>query len=150
MRKSRAGQVFLWIFLLGGTAVFIFPFLFMISNSFEDFTYMLPDPPRLLPEKFVLSNYMSILQNQHIDIYFINSVIITLATTVIGIVISTLSAFVDEAVRKVIIATPDRNNGSAGELEFTYSEHASGILLEFTVPNLEIWDLVCIETEPIQ
>lgn len=93
MRKSRTGQLFLWIFLLGGTAVFIFPFLFMISNSFEDFTYVLPDPPRLLPEKFVLLNYISILQNQHIERYFLNSIIITLATTVIGIAISTLSAY---------------------------------------------------------
>ena len=93
MKKSRIGQILLWIFLTGGAVAFIFPFLFMISNSFEDFTYTLPDPPRLLPRQFVLSNYISILQNQHIEIYFFNSAIITLTTTVIGIAISTLSAY---------------------------------------------------------
>lgn len=61
-----------------------------------------------------------------------------------------IKVLVDETVKKVILATPDRNNGTPAELEFAYSEHVRGVLLEFTVPNLEIWGLVCIETEPIQ
>ncbi|OGO80610.1 MAG: ABC transporter permease [Clostridiales bacterium GWC2_40_7] len=93
MKRNSTGQTFLWIILLFGTAVFIFPFIFMISNSFEDFTYVLPNPPRLLPKEFVLSNYMKVLKGQHIATYFANSVIITLATTALGLIISTLSAY---------------------------------------------------------
>jgi Uncharacterized conserved protein len=59
-----------------------------------------------------------------------------------------IKVLVNENVKKVVIATPDFNNGSAKELDFTYSEHVRGRLLEFTVPILEIWNLVCIETEP--
>lgn len=60
-----------------------------------------------------------------------------------------IKVLVDETVKKVFIASPDQNNGSAAVLECTFSEHSRGILLEFTVPMLEIWDLIHIETEPI-
>ncbi len=60
-----------------------------------------------------------------------------------------IKVLIDETVKKVILATPDHNNGIPAELEFTYSEHARGVLLEFTVPILDIWDLIYIETEPM-
>lgn len=93
MKKYSIGQLLLWIILIGGAAVFIFPFVFMISNSFEDFTYVLPDPPRLFPKVFVLSNYIKVLTNQHIAVYFLNSTVITAATTILGLAVSTLSAY---------------------------------------------------------
>lgn len=92
-KKNNIGQAFLWIVLLGGTAVFIFPFIFMIGNTFIDFSITLPMPPKLFPEKFVLANYAYILGKQHILQHFSNSVLITVATTFIGLLISTLSAY---------------------------------------------------------
>lgn len=61
-----------------------------------------------------------------------------------------VKVLVDETVKRVFLASPDQNNGSAAVLEFTFSEHSRGILLEFTVPMLEIWDLINIETEQME
>ena len=45
------GQILLWVLLIGALLVFSVPFFFMISNSFEEFSYVLPYPPRLLPDQ---------------------------------------------------------------------------------------------------
>ncbi len=60
-----------------------------------------------------------------------------------------VKVLVDENIKKVFVASPNQYNGSPRKLEFTYSEHSRGKLLEFTVPFLEIWALIWIETEPI-
>ena len=45
------GQILLWIILVGALLIFSVPFLFMISNSFEEFSYVLPYPPKLFPTR---------------------------------------------------------------------------------------------------
>ncbi len=88
-----AQQLLLWVLLLAGLAVFVFPFLFMIGNSFEKFTFVLPDPPRVLPEHFVLDNYRDILAKEHLFRSFVNSAIIACSTTLGSLFISSLSAY---------------------------------------------------------
>ena len=38
------GQILLWALLISALLVFSVPFFFMISNSFEEFSYVLPYP----------------------------------------------------------------------------------------------------------
>lgn len=52
-RSEILGQALLWVLLIGALLVFSVPFLFMISNSFEEFSYVLPYPPKLLPTRLV-------------------------------------------------------------------------------------------------
>lgn len=49
------GQILLWALLIGALLVFSVPFFFMISNSFEEFSYVLPYPPRLLQTRLDFS-----------------------------------------------------------------------------------------------
>ena len=56
------GQILLWALLIGALLVFSVPFFFMISNSFEEFSYVLPYPPRLLPTRLDFSAYKHILE----------------------------------------------------------------------------------------
>ena len=39
------GQILLWALLISALLVFSVPFFFMISNSFGEFSYVLPYPP---------------------------------------------------------------------------------------------------------
>ena len=55
------GQILLWIILVGALLIFSVPFLFMISNSFEEFSYVLPYPPKLFPTRLDFSAYQHIL-----------------------------------------------------------------------------------------
>jgi multiple sugar transport system permease protein len=87
------GQALLWIFLLGALFVFSIPFLFMISNSFEEFSYVLPYPPRIFPSKFNFDAYKYVLELDLFGTAVRNSIINTIVTVVIAVFISTLSAY---------------------------------------------------------
>ncbi len=49
--SETIGQILLWVFLIAALLIFSVPFIFMITNSFEEFSYVLPYPPRLLPDQ---------------------------------------------------------------------------------------------------
>lgn len=87
------GQVVLWIVLVGALFIFSVPFIFMITNSFEEFSYVLPYPPKLFPTKLDPSAYQHILQMDIFPTAVKNSLINTFATVAIAVFISTLSAY---------------------------------------------------------
>lgn len=91
MRRFR--KTFTWLLLILGAIIFMLPFIIMIGNSFETFTFSLPNPPRLLPKEFTLDNFKEIINVYHIFNYFGNSAFITFVTTIIVIFISALSAY---------------------------------------------------------
>ncbi len=91
---QRTGvQVALWSLLLVGLAVFAFPFLFMITISFEEFSFVLPSPPRVLPTEPTLQNYTDLFECQSIPLHMINSFTIAAVTVVLGLAVSSLSAY---------------------------------------------------------
>ena len=51
--SERLGQALLWVLLIGALLIFSIPFLFMITNSFEEFSYVLPYPPKLIPQGWI-------------------------------------------------------------------------------------------------
>ena len=87
------GQILLWALLIGALLVFSVPFFFMISNSFEEFSYVLPYPPRLLPTRLDFSAYKHILELEIFPTAVWNSVVNTCVTVVLSVFISTLSAY---------------------------------------------------------
>lgn len=82
-----------WGSLFIGVLIFTLPFMIMIGNAFETFTFSLPHPPRIFPKEFTLDNFAEIINVYHIFDYFGNSVFITLFTTIFVIFISALSAY---------------------------------------------------------
>ncbi len=82
-----------WVMLILGVIIFILPFVIMIGNAFETFTFSLPNPPRLFPKEFTFNNFKEIVNVYHIFNYFGNSVLITCATTILVIMVSALSAY---------------------------------------------------------
>ena len=65
----------------------------MISNSFEEFSYVLPYPPRLLPTRLDFSAYKHILELEIFPTAVWNSVVNTCVTVILSVFISTLSAY---------------------------------------------------------
>lgn len=87
------GQALLWVFLICSLIVFSVPFIFMITNSFEQFSYVLPYPPKLLPSRLDFTAYKHILGMDIFPVAVRNSVINTLVTVILSVFISTLSAY---------------------------------------------------------
>ena len=61
MRKFRLSRLPFWLLLFICAAVFVLPYLFMITNSFEEFSYVLPYPPKILPTHLNFSAYEYVL-----------------------------------------------------------------------------------------
>jgi multiple sugar transport system permease protein len=88
-----ASQILLWVFLTSALIIFSVPFLFMISNSFEEFSYVLPYPPRIIPSRLNFSAYVYILNRKDFLPAVRNSVINTFGTVGFAVFISALSAY---------------------------------------------------------
>ena len=97
MKGKKAAEVFsqiiLWVILIAALLIFSVPFLFMITNSFEEFSYVLPYPPKLIPTRLDFSAYAHILSMDIFPIAVKNSIVNTVLTVVISVFISTLSAY---------------------------------------------------------
>ncbi len=91
--KDALAQGVIWTVLIVSLVVFSVPFLFMITNSFEEFSFVLPYPPKLIPTKLDFSAYTYVLTQPLFPVAVKNSVINTSITVVLSVFISTLSAY---------------------------------------------------------
>src|SRR5215204_1512124 len=92
-RKVRAqvGRVLAWLTLAGAAALFIIPFVWMLSTSLkpsqEIFDY------NWIPSTITWSNYRDALQSAPFGTYFKNTLIITIGATLGAVISSSLVAY---------------------------------------------------------
>lgn len=86
-------RILFWTVLLIAVVIFILPFLFMVSNSFEEFSYVLPTPPRILPSRINFAAYEHVFTQSNLPQAAWNSVLITLCTAFFTVLVSALSAY---------------------------------------------------------
>ncbi len=92
-RKKKAGTIGYVIFLLLFLFVMIAPMLYMISASFMPQSDLNMIPPRLLPSKATLENYVRALAQQPIIKYVYNSFIITIIAVVICVTAGSMASY---------------------------------------------------------
>ncbi|MFZ1793605.1 MAG: carbohydrate ABC transporter permease [Anaerolineae bacterium] len=85
--------VFLLIALTLGAAVMIAPFLYMLSTSLKGQIYVLDVPPQFIPKQPTLQNYIDAWQINNFALYFANSLIVAVATTIGTALISAMFAY---------------------------------------------------------
>lgn len=85
------------IFLYSGLCLFsivaLIPFLYMFSTSMLENSYSIPFPPKLLPKQIDFSNYATAWRSNNFGRYFMNSLFVSTAATLLIMVVSTLSAY---------------------------------------------------------
>lgn len=82
-----------YLLLTAGAAIMILPFLYMLSTSFKGQQYVLTTPPQWIPHPATTSNYTDALRSDHFAQYFLNSVIVAIATTVLSLLLSSMMAY---------------------------------------------------------
>lgn len=90
---KQLGKAAFWMVLIVSAVIFILPFWFMLCNSFEEFSYVLPNPPHLVPTRISFAAYEHVLSQSTLPRAAFNSVVITLVTTGVTVMISALSAY---------------------------------------------------------
>lgn len=89
---ALAARMFIGLMMIGMLVGVFYPLIWMVLSGFKDNTGLLTDPFGF-PDKWRISNYISIW-NSGIKRYFFNSLLITVLSSALVAVVSSLAAFV--------------------------------------------------------
>lgn len=90
-RKST--WLLLYVFLSVAALIAVFPLVWIILSSFKTSGEMAAHPLAFLPKTFTFDYYVRVMTNLNFAVNIKNSVLVSLATTVITIVVSALGAY---------------------------------------------------------
>jgi multiple sugar transport system permease protein len=76
-----------------GLGVMLLPFFYMVATSFKQNALVLQVPPQFLPHHPTTANYSDAWNSNKFSRYFVNSIIVALATTVCAVFLSSLMAY---------------------------------------------------------
>ena len=69
------------IFLCLGSAIMLYPFIYMILSSFKENQEIIRIPPTFLPEKPTFKHYQLVLGEKNFGLFFWNSLWLTIVRT---------------------------------------------------------------------
>lgn len=92
-KKGKIKSVLFYSVLIGYTLLCLYPIIFSIISSFKKDTDIFITPLSL-PKEINFDNYVRAFSMGHIGTYFINSVILSVATVLIAALVGTLAAYI--------------------------------------------------------
>jgi ABC-type glycerol-3-phosphate transport system permease component len=87
------GWVLLYTFLIILAVFALLPFLWSFTSSFKRLTEIFHYPPQFLPQKLDLTNYINLFTKQFFPNWFVNSVGLSLTTTILVVFFCSMAAF---------------------------------------------------------
>lgn len=87
-------DIFTHTILIIAVTCLTFPFIWMLSASFKDGLEVVKMPPQLLPSSFNFDNFVEIKKYFPIDRFLLNSIIVSIITTVLQLLVCSMSGFV--------------------------------------------------------
>ena len=79
---------------IGFGIIMLAPFALMVSTAFKPHAYVLEIPPKLIPDPPTLDNFVDAWTSNNFGRYFLNSAIVTIASTIISVTLSAMLGFV--------------------------------------------------------
>ncbi len=92
-KKRTARMVLIYSSITIIILILVFPFFWMLSTSIKDKTEIFSAVPRLIPNRITLENYHKMWFESKFYTYFINSIIVSIATTLVALLVSTFLAY---------------------------------------------------------
>ena len=93
LRRARAIVTLRILLLSAGAVVMVLPFAYMVSTSFKPDSLVLHMPPQFIPHHPTAANYTAAWTSNQFGQYFLNSVIVAVATTFAAVLLSAMMAF---------------------------------------------------------
>ncbi len=98
MNKDKAkkvlGKSFTHLLLIAIAFVWVYPFLWMVSASFKTQQDFFADRLSLIPSNFTFENITRVWSENNFDVYFFNTVIVTVCTVLLVLVMTNMSGYV--------------------------------------------------------
>ncbi len=92
-RTPTLGLVIRYTVLVATTLVILIPLVWTLLSSFKTEVELAARPPRPLPAQWNLDNYTGALESFAFGTYLMNSTIVTVAATILTLVINTMCAY---------------------------------------------------------
>lgn len=81
------------IFVVALVSLFFLPMFWVVLSAFKSETELVQYPPRLFPKVWSLANFVSGLEFGNFGLFFWNSTVVTVISTIITVVISTMAGY---------------------------------------------------------
>ncbi len=92
-KTSKVGTVLVYIGLLFWTFINIFPIYWMFTFSLKNNKEIFGENVAGLPKHWLWSNYSSAMKTGHMATYFVNSIIVTVATIIITLIAALMATY---------------------------------------------------------
>ena len=92
VRKLTMSSAVIYLFLILGALVVLYPFFYMVMNSFKFGPEILHSPTRL-PSQITLSGYVGVFEKLPMLLLYKNSLIIAVSITLLNTLLSALAAY---------------------------------------------------------
>lgn len=125
--KKRLGQTGCYAYLTVLAVFSAFPLLWLFMCSIKASGDLLTNPTSLLPTKATLENYYNVMVNLNLGVNIKNSLIVSLATTLIATLISSMAAY------GIIRFFPKLGNMMSKMLIMTYMFPAIVLVIPYAV-----------------
>ena len=91
--RRRVGRFLAHVFLLGCTVLFAFPFYWLAVSAFKSRDQIFELPPRLLPDPWLLGNFVDVYNGTMILRAFMNSTIIAAGYCLLSVFLCSLGGY---------------------------------------------------------
>lgn len=125
--KKRLGETGCYAYLTVLAVFSAFPLLWLFMCSIKSSSYLLMNPTSLFPTKATLENYYNVMVNLKLGVNIKNSLIVSLATTLIATVVSSMAAY------GIIRFFPKLGNAMSKMLIMTYMFPAIVLVIPYAV-----------------
>lgn len=92
-RRARAVVGVRLAVLTLGAAIMIVPFAYMVATSFKQNAIVLELPPKFIPADPTTENYSAAWTSNQFGRYFVNSIVVASATTILAVLLSSMMAY---------------------------------------------------------
>lgn len=92
--KNKFGKYFIYIPLILMAFLWSYPFIWMVSAAFKTQNEMFSSKLKLIPDTLNFDNFIRAWDKGNFDVYFRNSIIVTIAVVIIVLIITSLSGYV--------------------------------------------------------
>lgn len=89
----RAFVIARHVVVIAGAVVMVTPFLYMLSISFTEQSYVLTTPPQFVPDPPTAANYAKVLTTGLIPRAFVNSLYVATVSTALSLLVSSMMAY---------------------------------------------------------
>lgn len=93
LRQKFSRRIILIILSIIVTIFVLFPFAWMASYSLRPRNQIFETPPKIIPNTFVFDNFRAIMANNRFGLFFRNSLIVSLCSTLFIIVVACMAGY---------------------------------------------------------